>query len=314
MIRKFELYGLNTGELIDLTDYGKFTLTLPTGLGFKFTNTYIQVGSRRIKTNQKQEFSSLTGIIEINGETRNAWEVNYNELKNFIMKNKENGFLLYYSCIDNGYRRYIVCDFNIVEKTEKLRYCLPIPITVEPRTNWLANESVITNVSAKEEAGSIYAFKKNENFNDEWEYSYCFEEEEETETYNYKYLSEISGRAILYNVGDANIPLKITIFGDCIDPELILLNNADQIIQRMKINYEIPEDSRVEISSEPENAMVVLITDTNDIIDLKPYLSIDDTYSSFIELPIGTYTLDIKEKNNNFVDAIIEMRLEYIGG
>ena len=96
MVRKFRLYGIDTKTEIDLNDFitttdpnkrSWYLLTLPNGLGFEFTNTYVKVGAQRIRVSQEQKYNTITGIIEVCGKTRNDWELNYNILRDFIAKN-----------------------------------------------------------------------------------------------------------------------------------------------------------------------------------------------------------------------------------
>ena len=138
-------------ESIELNDFDGYLMTSPTGLGIYLNNDYLVLANRRIRTDQKNAFNDIKFNIEIYGDTRDDVEAKYIQLRNFISKNRVNGFKFYY--IASGtrfskYNKYINCDIKILDKTEKsgINY-MSVPLTLEPRSLWKTDEQKSSTVS-----------------------------------------------------------------------------------------------------------------------------------------------------------------------
>jgi len=114
--RKFVLTDADNTVSIDLNDFNGYLATAPTGLGIYRVAEYITIGNQRIQTNNRNAFQKITLNVQILGE-RSTWEQKYATLRDFISVYIKRGFRLYYST-EIG-TRYVKCDVNIVDKTEK---------------------------------------------------------------------------------------------------------------------------------------------------------------------------------------------------
>lgn len=309
MVRQFRIQGIDTGVSYSLNDFNKYLLTLPQGLGFEFKNTFINVGNQRVLVDKEYQFKEINGTIEVSGNTRLDWENNYNELKSFIVKNKKSGFKLYYKS-SNDAEKYILCNIRLLTKTEKTTYGLLIPIALEPRSLW---EKDYTIVSEKQENiinnENIVSFSEQEDGT----YSFVYKQEIETGEYNAKYLNNLAGKVELINDGDDEIPLKIILKSECVNPIMILRNvNDSSDIDVSRIFVVLHSGDVLTLNSEPENLSIKIVRSTGIVEDVTK--NIDISEKTFLTLPVGSYILEITDDNGNYVDATIEMSKRYLGG
>lgn len=309
MIRKIRLYGLDNGKTIDFSDFSKYIFTAPTGFGFKVTNEYMDAGYKRIRINQTKEYQSISGTIEVVGETRDDWERNYNELRDFCAKNKKTGIKLFYSVLQNN-ERYIICDINEVGKTEKAKSYLPINFVIDTKTNWLEDKEIDTQLVKQDIDEKSMGFYETDLEGD-WKYSYGFLYNEDLDYYSYKFEGNAVGEAVLINNGDDTTPLLITIFGECLNPIISLIDVNGNTLQTAKINTLVDEGERLILNSDIDNLAVRLITATGSIIDKTAYVDTDRT--TYIELPIGTYTLRVIDESDTPVNAKVKFSWQFLG-
>jgi len=309
MIRKIRLYGLDNGKTIDFSTFDKYIFTAPTGFGFKVNNEYMDVGYKRIRISQTKEYQSISGTIEVVGETRDDWERNYNELRDFCAKNKKTGIKLYYSALQNV-ERYIICDINEVGKTEKSKAYLPINFVIDTKTNWLEDKEIDTQLIKQDLNEKSLGFYESDLTGD-WKYSYGFFYNADLDYYSYKFEGNAVGEAVLINNGDDTTPLLITIFGECLNPTVLLLDVNGNTLQSAKINTLVDENQRLILNSDIDNLAVRLITATGTIIDKTAYVDTDRT--TYIELPVGTYTLRVLDESDTPVNAKVKFSWQFLG-
>jgi hypothetical protein len=309
MIRKIRLYGLDNGKTIDFSTFDKYIFTAPTGFGFKVNNEYMDVGYKRIRISQTKEYQSISGTIEVVGETRDDWERNYNELRDFCAKNKKTGIKLFYSALQNV-ERYIICDINEVGKTEKSKAYLPINFVIDTKTNWLEDKEIDTQLVKQDLNEKSMGFYETDLTGD-WKYSYGFLYNADLDYYSYKFEGNAVGEAVLINNGDDTTPLLITIFGECNNPTVLLLDVNGNTLQSAKINTLVDENQRLIINSDIDNLAVRLITATGTIIDKTAYVDTDRT--TYIELPVGTYTLRVLDEGDTPVNAKVKFSWQFLG-
>ena len=309
MIRKIRLYGLDNGKTIDFSTFDKYIFTAPTGFGFKVNNEYMDVGYKRIRINQTKKYQSISGTIEVVGKTRDDWERNYNELRDFCAKNKKTGIKLFYSALQNV-ERYIICDINEVGKTEKSKAYLPINFVIDTKTNWLEDKEIDTQLIKQDLNKKSMGFYETDLTGD-WKYSYGFLYNADLDYYSYKFEGNAVGEAVLINNGDDTTPLLITIFGECNNPTVLLLDVNGNTLQSAKINTLVDENQRLIINSDIDNLAVRLITATGTIIDKTSVVDTDRT--TYIELPIGTYTLRVIDESETPVNAKVKFSWQFWG-
>lgn len=342
MVRLFRLYGIDTKTSIDLNDFvvttdpnkrSWYLLTLPQGLGFGFTNTYIKVGSSRLRVSQEQKYDNITGTIEVCGKTRHDWEINYNKLRDFIAKNKQSGFKLYYKNIETQ-ERYILCDVQLFSKTEKSSYCIPVGVEFQPKSLWLDDEELSYRVNIDTPRANMYAFLKDDNFSDDWHYNYGYSKDNNFSdvvgsyidengvtheiidewNYNIYYMSALSGFINISNYSDAEIPLKFTIYGACTNPEIRIKDANDNIVQKCKIYASLNNGDRLIINSDPKDLYILLVRNDGTEPEIKTFSTdLGEGYNSFLTLPVGEYSLEIDD-GSSYITADIKYSLEYLGG
>lgn len=313
MIRKFRMIGLDNGVEIDLTDFNKYLLTLPNGLGLAYKNSYVTLGSQRIRVSQERQYENFTGTIEVCGRTRDEWEKNYDYLRDFIASNLKSGINLYYSNRENQ-ERYLTCDIKLLSKTEKSSYCILVGVQFEPKGLWKNDVEVVTRTTAVETGKNAVAYMRDEGFaeTDEFGYNYAYLYDENVDQHCIYYTSGETSSATLINDAHSEIPTKITIYGACINPRIILEDVNGNEIQECQIYATLYDGDRVVLNSDPENLGIILVRLNGNSSNITT--SVDTSFNPFITLPVGTFSLRIKEENNRLVGGNIKYSLQYIGG
>ena len=162
--RNFTIYNRDTTESIDLNSFEGYLVTTPTGIGVYFKNSYFDIGGKRILTEQKSAYKDISLIVDIFAPTRVEIEKKYNNIRNFIARNRAGGFRLAYKPYDNAQERYIECDIKDFDKSEKTTSrMMTVPLTVEPRTFWRV-DGVSDSVVQSEEELNTFSFDLDENF------------------------------------------------------------------------------------------------------------------------------------------------------
>lgn len=318
MVRQFRLVGLKQAgidneEYVDLNDFNKYLLTTPTDLGFEFTNTYVETTSERLRVKQEIKYNKFTATIEVCGATRNAWEENYNRLRDFITANKDSGFKLYYRNTSNN-ERYIVCDIQKFSKTEKNSYCIPVNIEVEPKSLWSVDaSSSIEFADETLEDYNMLEFKLDEGFTetDEFRYNYGYKYDANLQDYNVGFAGDSSYGADIFNYSDVNIPLIITLYGECLNPFITLIDENDNVLQSCKVNIELEENETLIINSSPNDLRITYTTASGSTYNVTN--NRDLSLYSFFSVPVGTYKLRIQDDNNSLIKGNIKYSYAYMG-
>ena len=257
MVREFRIVGQKTGKEYSLNDFNKYLLTLPTGLGFKYNNEFITVGSKRIKVSSEREFENFTGTIEVAGATKDDWEKNYNELRDFISANKSSGFRLYYKNRQQG-ERYIYCDINVLEKTEKSSYAILVPVEFEPKSLWLNDVTFSTEATSIEVENNTMSFMQDTYFSGDYQYNYGFLLDETLQQYDYSFITNPVGEADVVNNSDEETPMEIIIYGECVNPYIQMIDVNGNVVQSARIYVSLTDNDSLTINSDPENLSIIV--------------------------------------------------------
>lgn len=299
-------------ERIELNDFDGYIMTSPTGFGVYRTSEYITVGNQRITSSNKPTFQKITFNVLIEG-ARSTWEEKYAQLRDFISRNIRNGFRLYYTPHEET--RYIKCDINILDKTEKDRANLPVKLEIQPLSLWLTDVQKDT-IQQTASTGNLFAFKLNSYD----EYSASFSEAEDMEDEYSRQVYAIafgSGGvqiATLNNTGAETTPMRIRVYGRAVNPLISLKKyGSGQVVQYIKFNNLTIEDGYyLEINSDPANTYIELVNQsTGERFDREDYADIES--NMYIVLPRGNFILSVTdEAETGKADAFFAN--QYYGG
>lgn len=301
-------------ERIDLNDFDGYLMTSPTGFGIYRTSEYITIGNQRVQTNNRQTFQKITFTVTILGE-RNDWEVKYADLRDFISRNIKSGFRLYYTPHEDT--RYIKCDINIVDKTEKDRANLPIKFEVQPLTLWLTDEQK-DSVQQDTEDDNLFAFTENsyDEYSADFELVQDLEDDYERPVYAISFGAFSLQVATLLNSGTETTPLKIKIYGEAINPYITLKQyGRNNVVQSVKFNnLTIPDGYYLEIDADPISTHIELVNnETGERFDRSDYADIET--NMYLTLPVGRYNLEVTdESGTNKCYAEVFYANQYYGG
>jgi len=326
--RKFRLTDVNNLQGIDLNDFNGYLATSPTGLGIYRVAEYITVGNQRIQTNNTSAFQKITLMVQILGE-RHTWEQKYATLRDFISVNIKKGFRLYYTT-EVG-TRYVKCDINIVDKTEKDYANLPIKLEIQPKSLWLADVQA-TSVQQTISSGNLFEF--SEQATDEYYAKFALIDGVENDTPHpypqtqadwedaeYPYYATMFGTgalqyADLVNLGGENTPLLIRLFGRAVNPFIKLKDKVTgEIVQSVKFNNLIVQAGYyLEINSSADDTHIHLVNQqTGEHFDRENFA--DLTTNVYLYLPQGRYTIEVSdESETNTCYARVDFANQYYGG
>lgn len=312
--RHLKITNESNTESIELNDFDGYLMTSPTGFGIYRTSEYITVGNQRINASNKASFQKITFNVLILGG-RSEWEIKYANLRDFISRNLKNGFRLYYTPHETT--RYIKCDINMVDKTEKDKANLPIRFEVQPLSLWLSDVNK-SSVQQQGDSGNLFAFTENSYGG----YSAKFKLKDGVlDEYGRLYYSIAFGggateSVTLINNGTESTPLKVKIYGTAINPVVRLTKyGSGKLVQYASFNnLEIPEGYYLEINSDPANTYIELVNnDTNERFDREEFADIESNI--YLTLPQGKFVLDVKdESGTNKCYAEIFYANQYYGG
>lgn len=305
--RKFVLTDTDNTVSIDLNDFSGYLATVPTGLGIYRVAEYITIGNQRIQTNNRNAFQKITLNVQILGE-RSTWEQKYATLRDFISVYIKRGFRLYYST-EIG-TRYVKCDVNIVDKTEKDFANLPIKLEIQPKSLWLADVQA-TSVQQTASTGNLFEFEERET-----DLYYAQFSEIDTDYYAIVFSTSAIQYAELENVGGEETPLLIRLYGEAQNPYLVLKDKeSGAVLQDVKFNnLTVPEGYYLELNSSADDTHIYLVNNTTgEKFDREAWA--DLSTNVYLYLPQGRYIIEISdESETNTCYADIIYANQYYGG
>lgn len=324
--RQFVLTDIDNLQRIDLNDFNGYLATAPSGLGIYRVAEYITVGNQRVQTNNRSAFQKITLVVQILG-ARSTWEQKYATLRDFISVNLKKGFRLYY--ITETGTRYIKCDINMADKTEKDYANLPIKLEIQPNSLWLADVQA-TSVQQTIASGNLFEFSEKEineyyaqfvlidGLREEYPHPYTDVDVEEAP---HPYYATMFGTgalqyADLVNVGGEETPLLIRLFGRAVNPYITLKDKTTgEVVQAVKFNdLIVPEGYYLELNSSADDTHIHLVNQqTGEHFDREAWADLDTNV--YIYLPQGMYTIEVSdESETNTCYATIKFANQYYGG
>lgn len=281
-------------ERIDLNDFDGYLMTSPTGFGIYRTSEYITIGNQRVKTNNKNNFQKITFNVLILGD-RNELENKYTKLRDFISRNLRKGFRLYYTPFDET--RYIKCDINIVDKTEKDRANLPVKMEIQPLTLWLIDDRKVSIRQSGSEDDNLFIFAEDDDYSAVFRFRQGRTDEYNRAIYSISFISNVLQSATLNNVGMEDVPLKIRIYGKAVNPFITLRKYGGAVVQSVKFNdLTINSGYYLEINGDATDTYIELVNiSTGERLDRESYADIETNI--YLTLPVGKYSIEITEES-----------------
>lgn len=321
MQRLIWLTNKDNSEKYEFSNFGKVIFTLPTNLGIYRNMEYLTISNQRINIHNEPSFNTITGTIIIRG-LYSELEYEYDKLKNFVSKNIKTGFRLYVKVAENISEKYIHCDIEILDKSEKTSGTIVIPISIQPKSLWLGDVAGAT-IKQNVKLNGLFRFSEN-TIGQKKIYSTKFIRRENLiytlngvirNVYSITFENSIKSQAFIYNSGEEETPLLIRVYGPANNPLVELKEfETGNLLQSVKFNnLNIPKGFYVEINSNPEESCILLIDSSNgDKIDVEDYASQNTTV--YMKLPIGRYVIEASDDNTaNTLDTRIFFTNQFKG-
>lgn len=219
------------------------------GLGFEFDIEYQDFADNFIECKRKtQQRIIIFTLIFLEGYK------GFTKWREYVTRSKE--LRLFYQA--DGVKH---CFVNVRSSTKNQLESGIIRSTVqfECLTLWLVNKSsTITVVQSNE--GKTYPYK-----------------------FTYVYAVSFNGKVTVSNECLKNIPLRITITGNVLNPRVIVRQNSE-VITALRLLVDERENPVIEISSDPTNQYIKK-TLNGEVTDIYKYQ--DFSYENFLYLPPG---------------------------
>lgn len=305
-MRKFKIQGLNTGAEFDLNNF-TYLLYAPANLGLKFKTEFLKVFNTRFEISNEYDFQDFNCMLMIKGYSE------YETFRNFIAKNIESGFRLWYSPTI-GIDRYIVCSVSELDKTElTFDGTLRCKFVLTPKSYWQVGSTSSSEFVEGEILGKAYLEDTEESGLFGFNYGYKEDPSEVVDLFkhNYIYAGASTNEAFLINNADFKTALKITLSGPAIKPYLQLIDVNGNIVQDALFDLTILEGEKLVINSDPANLAIDLININGQATDKTD--SQDYSRTTYLTLPVGEFTLRISEENGRNVIGVIEYNLNFMG-
>ena len=301
MQRQIWLTDKDNLERFDFTAFGDFIFTNPTSLGIYRQKNFLIVNNQRITVQDVPSFKNITGTIIIKGKYSEL-ESKYATLRDFISKHIKNGFRLYLKTENNKPARYVNCDIDTLDKTEKVTGTIVVPINILPKSLWLGDVSG-ASISQQVNVNNIFAFTdtlkfiERDGMIDEYNKTY----------YSIAFVDSATSEAFVFNGGEETTPLLIRVYGEATNPYIRLKDFATgQVLQSVKFNnLTINADGYLEINSNPEFAYIEIVNKiTGERQNVENYA--DQETTIFMNLPVGSFVI---ETSDDVADNVVDTRV-----
>lgn len=314
-MRKIWLTNHDNSDIFNFENFGNYTFMAPTSLGIYREKSFIQVNSQQVTTYDNPRFERINGTILIKGANKEL-ETLYARLRDFISKYNAGGFRLYVQAENGLTARYINCEIESLDKTEKTSAnTMSVPITLIPKSLWLGDVSG-ASVVQKEYSTGMFRFSQRANGT----YSARFEARELTTEYGNKMYSVTFGmgeisQTKLFNSGEETSPLIIRVYGETVNPFIKLKDkNTGEILQSVKFNnLTVANGTYLEINSMPESAYIEVVNiESGERIDVENYA--DEETTIFMTIPVGSYVIEATDDvPTNIVQTRVYFTNQYKG-
>ena len=295
-----------TTDFIELNDFNGFFCTQFQTLGISRELNFLTIQNRNINVGNKHKFKKYSLTIEILTKY-SLYEAKYNELITFIDRNKKSGFRLYYRPYDGMDLRYCLCDIETSTKINKME---PVTLTLTQNSLWLGQEKKYTTSQAEEMQGNIFAFSGSDISG---YYSASFNLDENISNYYcLMFYNGITSQTIIENKSYNDVPFNAKIYGECINPTLIIYKeNNTEPIKKIQILATINDNYYIEINSNIiENGVWYVNSTTGQKTDYTALVN-NSLGSPYFFLEHGKYNIKIQDDGQNECVCDIFFQEEY---
>lgn len=311
-------------DAIDLNDFDGYLMTAPKGFGIYRVSEYLNVGNQRFNVSNKPAFNKISMTIQIMSK-KSEQEAKYAYLRDFISRYIREGFRLYYKPEET--ERYIECDINVVDKTEKDLATLPIGLEITPLSLWKEDDK---KISTQQVSGVQNPFEFSTLLN------YTIDEEGTQKEFGVAQFNEVQGvtdeygrpyyaiefgdnlgsDALLINKGSEEVSTIIRVYGPVLNPFIRLYkkgqSNVSQYISFTDLF--IQDGNYLEINSSVGNSYIEEVNSLNGLrVNREDFVNLES--NMFIRLPVGNWIISISDDGGvNKCFAEIFYSNEYYGG
>ena len=271
MIRQFMLTNV-IGQTYNLNNKDSFLHNVK-GLGQDHKATYVQIGTQFVK---EKDFLSQKNI---QGKLYFATYKGFMEFSKFI---QHKPLILTYTSADTY---SIKVSIDKLEKTEKETGGLYCNIVLKSLGTYYKTITV-ENSRDESETGKKYPF-----------------------TYPYKYIDTASGVIIIDSDSVLPSPIKISIFGPCVNPSYAQIIN-DEIIATGKINTTIKSGKKIVIDTTQIPYSIAEYTINNTYVQ-NLYNKSDFSTDRFLTLKYGKNKINFVHESSEALIVSVEAMIEY---
>lgn len=276
-------------------------------LGISRKLEFLSIKNRQFSVDNKTSFKKYNLTIEILSKY-SEYDTEYRRLITFLDRNKKDGFRLYYRPYGNNSQdiRYCLCDVETSIKNEKMQ---PVGIVVNQNSLWLGQENKKTT-SYVESEGNLFVFKEDENIEDY--HSISFYLDNEVNDYCVSFFNGAETRAFITNDSYNEVPLKIRIYGEAINPVVALFKKGEtNPIRELQIMSYIDKEHFVEINANIlENGVWYVNKNTNKKIDYSELVN-NKLGSPYFYIDNGDYYIEVKDDGGNICLTDVFWQEEY---
>lgn len=290
-------------DFIELNDFNGFLCTSFQTIGISRKLEFLAIKNRQFVVDNKLNFKKYGLTIQILSKY-SEYEAKHRQLITFLDRNKKSGFRLYYRPYNGMELRYCLCDIETSARNEKTQ---PVVLTLSQGSLWLGVEKNRITVSVEEDIDNIFAFIEDNKY-----YSTKFGLDEETKEYCIAFYNGATTEAIISNDSYNEIPLRIRIYGPCINPIVSLFRKGDnEPFRQTQVFANVDEDYYIEINSNIlENGVWYVNKNTNEKFDYSSLVN-NEMGSPYLYIDNGEYVVRVRDYGSNVCETYIFFQEEY---
>ena len=280
MIRQFKLTNA-INQIVSLNDLNSFGHD-PDGLGVSFSNSFYNTNANFIVDSSEVNQNHFKINVAFGALNRKSYEgfnqfIQFLNFPPFTLTYVTNAGTFRRDCILNELTKKELNDFNILDEELTLDFTTPFYRYIT------GSNSKYLSSSGKSKVYENVNLGNNEGFY----------------THKFAYGVNNTGRSGFFAINNQSVylgsavgsPFEITIYGEVENPSWELYQGS-QLIQSDGYFLNVPKDYKLVVSSFPQQQRAQLVAPTGDTQNVYQYQ--DLTKTNFITIPIGEYTLILK--------------------